>query len=355
MGAADERHTVSIALVVVEHTAPAVLYSMLELFSSVGTVWEMLTDEPSGSVRMRAEIVASGEQHLRGTFRTPVVMPDRGFDDTSTFDVVIAPDMLLEADTDPHGQWPTAAAWIREQFEHGAIVASVCTGAILLAEAGLLDDREATSHWSVVPLFRQCYPAVRLQPEKVLALSGPEQRIITAGGAASWSELALYLVARFCGQLEAIRLSKVFLLGDRSEGQLPFAAMARPRGHSDAVIDQCQVWIAEHYELANPVQRMVEHSGLTPRTFKRRFQSATGYTPIEYVQTLRVEEAKHLLETTEMASDYIGGAVGYTDPAAFRRLFKRMTGVTPARYRQRVKTIAALPGTKTERHAARRR
>lgn len=202
-----------------------------------------------------------------------------------------------------------------------------------------MDGFEAASHWGAVTLFRQYYPNVQLKPEKVLALAGPEHRIITAGGAASWTALALYLIARFCGQEKAVRTSKVFLLSDLREGQLPFAAMSRPRGHPDATIERCQVWIAEHYERPHPVARMMERSGLAPRTFKRRFQAATGYTPIEYVQTLRIEEAKHLVETTAMPTEQVGQAVGYEDPASFRRLFRRLTGITPARYRQRVQAI----------------
>lgn len=155
-------------------------------------------------------------------------------------------------------------------------------------------------------------------------------------------ELALYLIAHFCGQEEAIRISKVFLLGDRSEGQLPFAALTRPRAHTDIVIENCQVWIAEHYELANPVERMTRYSGLESRAFKRRFRAATGYSPLEYTQTLRIEEAKHLLESSDMPTDLIGTEVGYEDPASFRRLFKRMTGVTPVRYRRRYQNIGRV-------------
>jgi transcriptional regulator GlxA family with amidase domain len=153
-------------------------------------------------------------------------------------------------------------------------------------------------------------------------------------------ELARYLIARFCGQEEAVRSSKIFLLGDRSEGQLPFAAMTRTRNHSDAIVEKCQAWVGEHYEIPNPVARMTERSGLAPRTFKRRFRAATGYTPIEYVQTLRIEEAKQLLEATDLQTDQIGAAVGYDDPASFRRLFKRTTGVGPARYRQRFRVVS---------------
>ena len=136
-----------------------------------------------------------------------------------------------------------------------------------------------------------------------------------------------------------MRTSKIFLFGDRSDGQLPFAKMARPSQHDDAVIADCQVWIADHYAAPNPVTRMVERSGLAERTFKRRFRAATGYTPVEYVQTLRVEEAKQQFETTALPTDEVGASVGYEDPAFFRRLFKRHTGVTPARYRQRFRAV----------------
>jgi transcriptional regulator GlxA family with amidase domain len=152
--------------------------------------------------------------------------------------------------------------------------------------------------------------------------------------------MKLYLIARFCGQEEAVRATNIFLLGDRSEGQLPFAAMARPRTHSDAIIEKCQTWIAQHYEIANPVAHMAAYSGLTPRTFKRRFRAATGYTPIDHVQPFRIEEAKQSLESTDMQIDQISLEVGYSDPASFRRLFKRMVGVTPAHYRQRFRRIA---------------
>ena len=218
----------------------------------------------------------------------------------------------------------------------------MCTGSVLLAEAGLLDGREATTHWSAAGLFSAWYPSVRLRPERILAPAGPEHRIITSGGAASWEDLALYLIARFCGEAEAVRTAKIFLFGDRSEGQLPYAAMARPRRHEDAVIARCQAWIAGHYAADNPVTRMVAQSGLPERSFKRRFKAATGYAPVDYVQTLRIEEAKQLLETTADPTDAVAHQVGYEDPAFFRRLFKRRTGVTPARYRQRFQSIAMV-------------
>ena len=136
-------------------------------------------------------------------------------------------------------------------------------------------------------------------------------------------------------------MAKVFLLGDHSDGQLPFAMLALPTQHDDAVIARCQTWISENYECASPVEAMISQSGLSSRTFARRFRSATGYTAIEYVQVLRVEEAKQILESTDDGVDDIAADVGYDDPSSFRRLFKRATGINPRQYRQRFRNIGS--------------
>jgi AraC-like DNA-binding protein len=123
------------------------------------------------------------------------------------------------------------------------------------------------------------------------------------------------------------------------EGQLPFAGARKAKHHDDRIVSDIQTWIASNYHLTNPVTRMVEQSGLSERTFTRRFRNATGYSPMEYIQTLRIEEAKHLLETTASSVEMIAVETGYEDPNFFRRLFKRKVGITPARYRQRFAAI----------------
>ncbi|MEZ5667570.1 MAG: helix-turn-helix domain-containing protein [Alphaproteobacteria bacterium] len=329
---------VAIALVAVPEASAAVIYGLHEVFLAVGTVWEQLTGAPSVVRRMAPQVVAGDRAPFRTAVGAPVVA-DLAFAEAARPDIVIVADLTLDAGAEPAGRWPEATAWLRRQHARGAIVCSVCTGALMLAEAGLLDGREATTHWSAGPLFRRCYPRVLLQPERVLVPAGAGHGIVTSGGSASWADLALYLIARFCGEDEARRIAKVFLFGDRSHGQLPFAAMVRPARHDDAVIADCQAWIAQHYATANPVARMAGRSGLNGRTFKRRFRRATGYAPLDYVQTLRIEEAKQMLETGDAPIDAIAGDVGYDDPGSFRRLFKRTTGISPSRYRQRFRSV----------------
>ena len=262
------------------------------------------------------------------------VTPERGLTGDCA-EVVIVCDIHLNRNETPEGRWRDEIVWVRRHIDHGAVVCATCSGSVLLAEAGLLDGVEAASHWSMADLFRDRYPRVRFRPERILCDSGRGGQLITTGGASSWQDLALYLIGRFCGAEEAARVARLFLLGDRGYGQLPFASMARPRQHSDAVITKIQAWLVDNYATANPVSVMVGRSGLSERSFKRRFSAATGYTPVEYVQALRIEEAKQMLETENMAIEDVSVAVGYEDPTFFRRLFKRRTGVTPAQYRQR--------------------
>lgn len=325
-------------LLALPETTPGSLYGLHELFAATGVAWAALTGEAPTARRMESRIVAREAAPYSASIGVPIA-PQAALAEAGEPDIVVVSDLDLSPTKAPLGAWRDEAAWVRAQFERGAIVCSICTGSVFLAEAGLLDGLEATSHWSTTRLFETAYPQVRLRPERVLCPAGPEHRIVTGGGAGAWTDLALYLIARFCGQVEAIRIAKIFVLGDRSEGQLPFASLGAPVTHEDAVIGRCQDWLAEHYAVANPVSASAAYSGLPERTFKRRFKAATGYAPIDYVQALRIEEAKQMLETTQEPVDAIAHAVGYEDPAFFRRLFRRRTGTTPARYRQRFRVI----------------
>ena len=195
--------------------------------------------------------------------------------------------------------------------------------------------RQATTHWAYAPLFRELFPEVTLHVERLLVQSGPGHRVVCSGGASSWQDLALLLVAKHGGTEEAIRMSKLFLYQWHRDGQLPYASMVENVKHGDGMILRCQQWIAQHYERQDIVAQVVRESGLPKRSFDRRFRAATGYSPLAYIQTLRVEEAKQLLETSTVAVEKIGRQVGYEDAASFRRLFRRLTGIAPGDYRRK--------------------
>jgi transcriptional regulator GlxA family with amidase domain len=332
----EHNQPLSISLLALPETTPASLYGLHEVFSAVGVTWEQLTGEKAAARTIVPRIVTRDGRSIRSPVGLPIAA-EAGLSEVSQTDVVIVTDLAITGD--PRGLWRDEAEWVRARQDAGALIASVCTGSLFLAEAGLLNGCEATTHWSAAQTFRIAYPEVRLRPERIFCPAGEGHRIITGGGVSAWHELALYLIARFCGEEEARRISKIFVIGDRSDGQLPFSAMGRPAQHEDAAVATAQAWISQNYASPNPVARMVSHSGLAARTFKRRFRIATGYVPVDYVQALRIEEAKQMLETTSDPIEAIAGEVGYEDPAFFRRLFKRRTGITPARYRQRFQDV----------------
>lgn len=332
--ASESRVTVSV--VATPEVAASILFSIHEIFMYVGRAWGEITGQHVEAPTMPVRIVAESLDPIR-TGLGVLIEPDSTFETTDASTIVIVPDLDVRAIDDVGTAWPAAREWLLREHSNGAVICSVCTGSLMLAAAGLLDDQEATTHWSATELFESKFPQVRLRPEYILAPAGPGHRIVTSGGASAWGELSLYLIARFSGEDEARRMAKLFLLGDLGDGQLPFAMLARPRQHEDQLIAECQSWVARHYDNCNPVESMTAVSGLPVRTFARRFKRATGYSPLAYVQTLRVEEAKQMLEATSSNIDDIAALVGYQEAAAFRRLFKRLTGVGPKRYREKFK------------------
>lgn len=333
----DAARPLNVQILALPASAPMAIYGLFEVLGSAGRLWSKLTGQPGGSCRpIRPSIVARTGEPFPSAIGIPI-SPHAALDGAPPADVVIVADVELPLPEDPGRAWRAELDWLMSAAEGTSVICSTCTGSVVLAEAGLLDGRDAASHWSAASLFRDRYPQVRYRPERILCDSGLGGRLITSGGASSWQDLALYIIGRYCGPEEAVRTSRIFLLGDRSDGQLPYAALARPRTHEDAAVAAAQTWIADAYASENPVAAMASHSGLPPRTFKRRFKQATGYTPVEYVQTLRIEEAKQLLETGGRPVDEIAADVGYADPTFFRRLFKRKVGISPARYRQKMR------------------
>lgn len=327
-----------VSLLALPETTPTTLHAFLEVFRGVGSAWEEITGRRNPVRRIECRIVARSTAPYRSP-AGPLIAPDVRLEESGRSDLVIVTDLALSEKGPAPGSWGEELDWCRQAAASGAALASICTGSVFLAEAGLLDGLEATTHWAAETIFRDRYPKVHLRPERILCPAGTDGHIVTGGGPGSWEDVALYLIARHCGHAEAVRIAKVFVLGDRSQGQLMFSSMHRIPAHADAVVADSQGWVADNYALPHAVSRMTKRSGLPARTFKRRFKSVTGYAPIEYVHAIRIEEAKQLLETTSLPTEEIGAEVGYEDPTFFRRLFKRLSGVTPSNYRKRFNSI----------------
>ena len=325
--------TVEVLILAVPETAGSALYGMLDVLMSAGNIWQTLVRTNTEKHLFNVRIVSTEKRHFNCGNGIPVT-PDCNIADNPDASILILPELWLGPDEDIKGRYPELMEWIRRQYKEGIALYSACSGAIMLAESGLLDGCPATSHWGYKDLFRKKYPKVHFQPEPNLVFANPTGRIVTAGGTTSWHDLAIHIISRYASSGEALRIAKVYLLKWHGEGQLPYASLVGSAPHADSVARNCENWLKEHYLQTNAVQQVVEQAGIPERTLKRRFKAATGSTLIEYLQNLRIEEAKRLLETGKTPVDDISSKAGYEDPSFFRRLFKRLTGLTPSQYRR---------------------
>ena len=334
----ETRPKLKVAVLALPDVTGSVLYGVYDLFSSVGRDWAMLIDGGAGESPIQPQLVAA-ERTPMAVANGLVIQAEASLDECDSPDVICIADILVPPGQRLDERYDRERAWVRACFEAGTTIAAACSGALLLAEEGLLDGLDATTHWAYCDAFRRDFPAINLHPNRALVTSGEGQRIVMAGGGTSWQDLVLYLIARFVGVEEAMQVAKVYLINWHEVGQQPFAALARTLRSDDAVIARCQQWVANHYDTATPVAQMAELSGLAERSFNRRFAKATGMTPLEYVHTLRLEEAKHMLERGELPVEAIAQEVGYEDASFFGRLFRRSVGITPAQYRKRFGTL----------------
>jgi transcriptional regulator GlxA family with amidase domain len=190
-------------------------------------------------------------------------------------------------------------------------------------------------HFGYARAFTAAFPAIGAHPERVLMISGERDELVTSGASTTWHDMILYLIARYAGATTAQDVARTFALQWHQDGLTPYIIFEGKTDHGDAEIQAAQQWLAKSFAVANPVEAMIKRSKLAERTFKRRFASATGMPPLEYVQRLRIEDAKRRLERTDMPVDEISWRVGYEDAAFFRRLFKRTAGLAPGAYRKR--------------------
>lgn len=222
--------------------------------------------------------------------------------------------------------------WLRAVHGAGGTVASCCTGSLLIAAGGLLDGKLATTHWRAEPAFRALFPQVGLRIDRLLV---EEERVLTGGGAQSYATVILALVRRHLGEAVATGTAKLMLAEGHTEGQSAFRQWLPARAHGDDAIARVQDWLETHLTEDFDLERLAASVHLTPRTLMRRFKQATGLPPLQYLQCVRVEAAKHALETTGAHVNQVVWQVGYEDVSSFQRLFKRETGLTMVEYRQR--------------------
>jgi transcriptional regulator GlxA family with amidase domain len=220
--------------------------------------------------------------------------------------------------------------WLCECHRRGTVMATWCSGAFMLAAAGLLDGKAATTHWAMTERFATQFPQVNLQTDRMIIDEGD---VITCGGATSFLNLGLYLIERFHSRDMAVQCAKMFLIDMDRPTQRPYTTLTGQALHTDATIRQIQDYIQTNMREELSLQRLAHLAKLSPKTFMRRFKEATGVPPATHVQHVRIEAAKQLLEQSERTIGEITFEVGYNDIRSFRRLFQRYVGLSPKAYR----------------------
>lgn len=252
-------------------------------------------------------------------------------------DIIIIPSLSYDYDTvlKDNGK---LIHWIKEQYKHGAEIASICTGSFLVAATGLLDGKICSTHWNAANDFRRMFPNIDLQVDKLIA---SEKGIYTNGGAYSFLNLILFLVEKYFDRATAIYCSKVFQIEIERASQSPFAIFQGQKNHGDEVISKAQTYIEEHISEKISFEELASKLATSRRNFDRRFIKATGNTPVEYLQRVKVEVAKGTLEKGRKSIFEVMQDVGYTDDKAFREVFRKITGLSPLEYKSKYNKEAA--------------
>lgn len=320
---------IRVSIVVVEEAVISTLSGLYDVFNGLALLkgQEGVPETPPFVVELVSE--SSGRVRLASG-----ISLETGAPPGSCSDIIITPSLVLTDGRWSKGRYPRLIDWVLQRHRSGATICSACSGLFLLAESGLFDGAEATVHWPYAEAFQALYPNVAIRPDQPLIVAGRSGELVTSGASASWHDLALYLIARDVGPIASQVVAKFFALQRHLDGLAPFIVFAPRKDHADAIVRAAQDWLEGNLSVATPVRDAIRRSGLSERGFHRRFTQATGLAPLDYLQRLRVEQAKRRLERTCDPVEDIAWQVGYEDPSAFRRIFRRLAGVTPGRYRR---------------------
>ena len=269
-----------------------------------------------------------------------VINVNGDFSDTQQADIVMIPGVdharghqVLEY---VEGFAPIISRLLIDLHDKGVILASSCSGAFFLAESGLLDGRKATTSWWLTPLFMRRYPDVQLLSNELVTEDGD---IYCSGAVTSYLHLCIKLIERFAGKEIAMRCAKTTLIHANGNSQAPFVPINNKPNNKDELIQRAIDWMKENFGEDFSLDTMTEQLAVSKRTFIRRFNLATGKPPNRFLQQIRIDAAKRLLETSNLSVDQITERVGYNDTSSFRRLFKREVEISPSEYRTRFASV----------------
>ncbi|HVZ67831.1 MAG TPA: helix-turn-helix domain-containing protein [Rhizomicrobium sp.] len=327
---ADEARKYDVTVVLLDDGYASTAIMPIEVFHSAGTLWAALVGE-NPEPRFKVTAASITGKPVRSPYAGLKMTPECGIAEIESTDIIVVPTSGLTIEQkliDNH----LLAPWLRKHHERGAYVAGACMGSLYLADAGLLDGRKATTHWAVAGDFARRYPKVDWRSDHVVT---EDNRVLCSGGVMASADVSLYLVEKLCGHDVAVQTAKALLLNMPRKHQNGYALLPLSPPHEDDRVREIEAFLQKNYSDTHSTEDLAERAGMSPRTFVRRFKSATGRMPGAYLQAVRMEAAKTLLEHGNAPIQTVSMRVGYDDNAFFRSLFKRTTGMTPAEYRDR--------------------
>jgi transcriptional regulator GlxA family with amidase domain len=323
------RRALEVAIVMFDDGLSSTAVMPTEILHSAGSLWNTLNDQiPHPAFRVRTVSIDGKPVQSPYGFQ---FQPQTTIDAIERADIVIVPTSGLDLDlklVDNSALLP----WLQRHHRQGAYIVGVCMGAAYLAAAGLLDGKMATTHWAVAQDMARRFPRVCWHPEFFVT---EDQRILCSGGVGSSIDISLYLVEKFCGHEVALHTAKALLLPmpRLHQHQSGYAVLPVSQAHDNSRIRAIEVHLQGNFRDETSVQSLAERACMSERTFVRHFKAATGKLPAAYIQALRIEAAKSMLEHEGLSVQAVAASIGYNDVAFFRCLFKRATGMTPQQYR----------------------
>jgi len=318
-----------IAILAAENCILSTIAAPMDMFLQAGLLWNVIMGEqPDREFEVR--IVTADGQPVMALNNVPVV-PYCSMREIENVDLVLIPSQGFFYDLESAAH-RARVDWLIECYESGSDLAAICGGAFTLASTGLLNGRQATTHWGLANEFRKLFPAVELKIDLKVTDEG---RLFCGGGITADLNLSLHLIEKYCGREKALQVSRCMLVDMDRVSQAPFAAFIPNKDHGDEEILEAQEWLETSYRGGITMEVLAKEAGMSLRHFNRRFRSATGETAVKYLQHLRVEACKVLLVTTSRPFDEIAPAVGYENVSFLRRVFRSHTGMTPVGFRRR--------------------
>jgi len=306
---------------------------ILDVFEIANTFWKNQhnTDDNYFDVKL-----ASTDGGTVKSFTSIPISPSISSIDILQADIIIVPPVMNQIDKALNENIDVINC-LRKLHSNGSILISICTGIFFLGEAGVLNGKTVTTNPMLANTLIERYPKVTLELERVLIDSGD---VITSGPTYAFLDIVIYLIENHCGTDIALKCSKLLLHDKNRTSQSPYFLSMFEHNHKDEGIKKVQLWIKDNYHSSLSIESLAENFNMSSRTLVRRFRVATGETPLVYIQRLRVEMAKKILETTSMNIDEVTYKVGYSDTKSFGRLFKRYTDLSPTEYRKRFSSRA---------------